>query len=59
MPIVLFQLFMYEALGLCGEGKGGQLIDEAEWIPNKAGKSLSCGWVDSMIIALTAQPSYS
>lgn len=29
---------MYEALGLCEEGQGGRLIDEAEWITNKAGK---------------------
>ncbi|EDO33253.1 predicted protein [Nematostella vectensis] len=31
------ELFMYEALGLCGEGKGGQLIDEAKWHTNSAG----------------------
>ena len=34
----LFQLFMYEAMGLCRQGKGGELIDSAEWITNKNGK---------------------
>ncbi|KAK3710535.1 hypothetical protein QZH41_009367 [Actinostola sp. cb2023] len=34
------ELFMYEALGLCGEGHGGRLIDEAEWITNKSGGEL-------------------
>ena len=28
---------MYEALGLCEEGKGGDLIDNAKWIKNKNG----------------------
>ena len=28
---------MYEALGLCGEGQGGRLIDEAKWVKNAAG----------------------
>lgn len=31
------ELFLYEALGMCPEGKGGDLIDSAEWIPNKSG----------------------
>ena len=30
---------MYEALGLCSEGKGGELIDNARWITNSNGKS--------------------
>ena len=32
------QLFLYEALGLCPEGQGGQLIDTAEWRANKSGE---------------------
>ncbi|KAL5459801.1 hypothetical protein EMCRGX_G033177 [Ephydatia muelleri] len=31
------ELFLYEALGLCPEGKGGQLIDTAEWKANRSG----------------------
>ena len=31
------QLFLYEALGLCPEGHGGQLIDSSKWIKNKNG----------------------
>lgn len=31
------ELFMYEALGLCGVGEGGQLIDSAQWQENAAG----------------------
>jgi len=34
------ELFMYEALGLCGAGEGGQLIDDAEWVENAAGASM-------------------
>ena len=30
---------MYEALGLCKEGKGGELIDNAKWIQNSNGTS--------------------
>lgn len=30
-------MFLYEALGLCEEGKGGDLIDNAKWIKNKNG----------------------
>lgn len=33
-----FQLFMYEAMGLCPQGRGGELIDSAQWISNKNGK---------------------
>ena len=36
-----FQLFMYEAMGLCPQGRGGELIDSAEWITNKNGKLTS------------------
>jgi len=32
---------MYEALGLCGEGFGGKLIDDAEWITNQSGTKLT------------------
>ena len=35
----LFQLFMYEAMGLCPVGRGGELIDSAEWIRNENGKA--------------------
>lgn len=28
---------MYEAMELCPQGKGGELIDSAEWITNKNG----------------------
>ena len=35
------QLFMYEALGMCREGEGGQLIDSGEWIQNKNGEQYS------------------
>ena len=35
------QLFMYEALGLCQEGEGGQLIDSAEWINNRNGERVT------------------
>ncbi|XP_078350176.1 sterol carrier protein 2-like isoform X1 [Oculina patagonica] len=31
------ELFMYEAMGLCPQGRGGELIDSAEWISNKNG----------------------
>jgi len=31
------ELFMYEALGLCGVGEGGSLIDSAQWLENTAG----------------------
>lgn len=31
------ELFMYEAMGLCPQGRGGELIDSAEWINNKNG----------------------
>ncbi|XP_057316141.1 sterol carrier protein 2-like isoform X1 [Hydractinia symbiolongicarpus] len=34
------ELFMYEALGLCAEGQGGKLVDEGQWITNKAGGHL-------------------
>ena len=34
---VSFKMFLYEALGLCEEGKGGNLIDNAKWIKNKNG----------------------
>lgn len=30
-------MLMYEALGLCEEGKGGELIDNAKWIQNANG----------------------
>ncbi len=36
-PVVCVQLFQYEALGLCPEGKGGDLIDSGRWIHNKTG----------------------
>ena len=32
-----FQLFMYEALGLCEEGQGGNLVDGGQWIRNTNG----------------------
>ena len=35
----MFQLFMYEAMGLCPEGQGGKLIDSAEWVSNKEGNN--------------------
>ena len=35
----IFQLFMYEAMGLCPVGRGGELIDSAEWIRNENGKA--------------------
>ena len=38
---ILFQLFMYEAMGLCPPGRGGELIDSVEWIPNKKGNTFS------------------
>lgn len=31
------ELFMYEAMGLCPGGRGGDLIDSTEWIENKNG----------------------
>lgn len=31
------ELFMYEAMGLCPPGRGGELIDSAKWVPNKKG----------------------
>ncbi|XP_020613629.1 non-specific lipid-transfer protein-like [Orbicella faveolata] len=31
------ELFMYEAMGLCPQGRGGELIDSAEWITNTNG----------------------
>ena len=34
---VSLKMFLYEALGLCEEGKGGDLIDNAKWIKNKNG----------------------
>jgi len=34
------ELFMYEALGLCAVGEGGQLIDSGEWQENAAGGRL-------------------
>jgi len=34
------ELLMYEALGLCSEGKGGELIDNARWITNSNGGQL-------------------
>ncbi|XP_065057864.1 sterol carrier protein 2-like isoform X2 [Rhopilema esculentum] len=34
------EMLMYEALGLCDEGKGGELIDKAEWITNTEGGEL-------------------
>ena len=48
------ELMMYEAMGLCKEGEGGQLIDNGEWINNNEGgslfqvrrnKSIPIGWV--------------
>ena len=48
------ELMMYEAMGLCKEGEGGQLIDNGEWINNNEGgslfqvrrnKSIPTGWV--------------
>ena len=33
------QLFLYEALGLCAEGKGDTLVDSAKWITNNQGSS--------------------
>ena len=36
--IFRFKMLMYEALGLCDEGKGGELIDKAEWITNAEGE---------------------
>lgn len=36
---LVFQLFMYEAMGLCPVGRGGELIDSAEWIRNENGKA--------------------
>ena len=41
---ILFQLFMYEAMGLCPPGRGGELIDSVEWIPNKKGNTFSTGF---------------
>eukprot|EP00794_Sanderia_malayensis_P020126 gene20126-22098_t len=34
------ELFMYEALGLCKEGFGGKLIDDAKWIRSTNGGEL-------------------
>jgi len=34
------ELFMYEALGLCQEGAGGRLVDDAVWITNRNGGKL-------------------
>ncbi|XP_068729903.1 sterol carrier protein 2-like isoform X1 [Montipora capricornis] len=34
------ELFMYEAMGLCQLGRGGELIDSAKWINNKNGGSV-------------------
>ena len=31
---------MYEALGLCNEGEGKNLIETAEWISNENGETL-------------------
>ena len=31
---------MYEALGLCQEGEGKNLIETAEWISNENGETL-------------------
>ncbi len=39
------QLFQYEALGLCPEGKGGDLVDSGHWIHNRNGRSNTCMWV--------------
>ena len=39
------QLFLYEALGLCPEGKGGDLVDSGHWIHNKNGRSDTSMWV--------------
>ena len=33
------QLFLYEALGLCAEGKGDTLVDSAKWITNDQGSN--------------------
>ena len=45
MPFLhLYQLFMYEAMGLCPPGRGGELIDSAEWIPNKKGNTFYTFW---------------
>ena len=33
-------MFLYEALGLCGEGEGGLLIDNAKWVKNSNGKKI-------------------
>lgn len=35
--LYLIQLFLYEALGLCPEGKGAELVDSAKWITNGKG----------------------
>ena len=35
---------MYEALGLCGRGKGGRLIDTAKWVTNRSG---TMRWISS------------
>jgi len=34
------ELFLYEALGLCEKGKGGELIDSSKWIKNENGGQL-------------------
>ena len=34
------ELFMYEALGLCEPGGGGQLIDSCQWVANEQGGEL-------------------
>jgi acetyl-CoA acetyltransferase len=34
------ELFMYEALGLCPEGQGGNLVETGKWVGTKVGGSL-------------------
>ena len=31
---------MYEAMGLCEEGKGGDLVNSGKWIKNKQGEKI-------------------
>ena len=52
---LLFQLFMYEAMGLCPQGRGGELIDSAEWISNKNGKMFSLDYLRPSNFSFTNQ----
>jgi len=36
------ELFMYEALGLCAEGKGSSLVENSKWRTNKQGGEQLC-----------------